>query len=383
MSDPFFARTLERLTDPASGYAQTFDTVAAEVDLGIGEARYPLPADVRAELGDAVADMDRHWYADPAGDTKLRTAYVQRLYGMDRLVAADMDQVLVTGGGKEAAWLAVRYLLNRTRAGSALVPRPGWEPYVLWLDAAGGSAVPYAPAELAADPTLLSELIDAAEPRPSLLVLNYPHNPTGVHVDQATMDAIIETANDLSLAVVSDEVYRAFAPGNVSAAHAPTYDPSRQVVVDSCSKWLTTAGLRVGFLLAAPTIVQDLTLFRASYASCASPVTQRIAQTLLTSRAAARWLTHTRTSIDSTRRATATCLVERGVPVACEGGLYVWCRPSSPDALPAALGSGGPRARITDGVVFGAPGHVRICPARAGLDPAAAADAVLTTLRGR
>ncbi|WP_371878849.1 aminotransferase class I/II-fold pyridoxal phosphate-dependent enzyme [Amycolatopsis roodepoortensis] len=65
---------------------------------------------------------------------------------------------------------------------------------------------------------------------------------------QQGMDRLIEIAAEHHLPVVSDEVYRLFAAGYVSAAHAPARDPYRHLVADSCSKALAVAGLRVGFL---------------------------------------------------------------------------------------------------------------------------------------
>ncbi|MDP9850413.1 aspartate/methionine/tyrosine aminotransferase [Streptosporangium lutulentum] len=381
MNDPFFARSLAQLTGPGSGYARTTTTAGSEIDLGTGEVRYPLPAEVRADLAAAIGGMDEPWYGDPAGQKTLRAAYLRHLLGPAANQAQDIGRVLVTGGGKEACWLAVRYLLQSDGNGT-LVPRPGWEPYGLWVNAADRQQLPYDPAELAADPAVLRRLAGDAPSWPALLVLNYPHNPTGVHVDQPTMDAIIETAADLGLAVVSDEVYRAFAPGHVSAALAPAYDPLRHLIIDSTSKWLAAAGLRVGFLVADPSVIGDLTAFRASYASMTSAIAQQAAATLLTSPTATRWLATIRTDVDGTRRATAEHLADLGISVTSHGALYLWCANPGPANLPPTAALAG-RAKIADGSGFGAPGHVRICPARDGLDPATAAAAVANTLRSR
>ncbi len=318
MTDTFFGRTLAMLADPSSTYAQTFDA-SPVLDLSIGEARYPLPAAVRAEVGDATRHVERLWYSTPQGEPALRSAYLRQLTREDGRgeVPASTD-VLVTAGGKEAAWLAIRYLLHCHGGGAALVPNPGWEPYRLWLSAAGCPQVPYDPAALAADPASLPNLVTAAETRPTLLILNYPNNPTGTSVNQAGMNQIVATAAECGLAVVSDEVYRAFAPGGVSAALAPAFDPARDAVVDSCSKWLGVAGLRVG---------------------CSA------------------------------------------CPWESDGGLYLWCRTPDPDTL--ADPGVGDRARITSGAGFGSPEHFRLCIARAGLDPTRTAAAVVATLRER
>ncbi|MFJ6199185.1 pyridoxal phosphate-dependent aminotransferase [Micromonospora sp. NPDC092111] len=380
MGDPFFRRTLELLAGPGSSYARSVDAPLM-LDLSVGEVRYPLPAAMRAEIGAAVAESGPFWYGDPAGEEVLRVAYLHHLARVGDVDRAVLDpwRVLVTAGGKEAAWLAVRYLLHR-RPGGVLVPQPGWEPYRLWATAAGHPLAPYNPATVAADPALLRQIVAEAAPRPTVLIVNYPHNPTGVAVDQAVMDQLVAVAAACDLAVMSDEVYRTFAPDAVSALFAPAFDLARDIVVDSCSKWLSVAGLRVGFLVADPATIRDLTRFRSLYASCTSVLSQRVAATLLGSDVAARWLSNTRADIHRTRADTVTALAGLGVPVISHGGLYAWCRVPDREGLPD-LGRDG-AARITPGDGFGAPGHLRLCTARADLDPSTAAAAVVTTLRG-
>jgi aspartate/methionine/tyrosine aminotransferase len=278
----------------------------------------------------------------------------------------------------EAAWLAIRYLLHRS-GGATLVPVPGWEPYRLWLSATGYPQVPYDPAALAATPASLPMLVACAATRPTVLILNYPHNPTGISVDQAGMDQIVTAAAECGLAVISDEVYRTFAPARVSAALAPAFDPGRDAVVDSCSKWLGVAGLRVGFLLSGPNTVRDVTLFRASYASCTSVLAQHAVASLLGSDATGDWLTMVRAEIDRNRRAVAAQLGVLGVPVESDGGPYLWCRAPERDKL--ADPGVNDQARISRGDGFGSPAHFRLCVARAGLDPTRAVAAVVATLR--
>ncbi len=396
MIDSAWRRTFNALND--SGYARrspapnVTDGAAGGVDLAAGEARYPLPAPVRAELGAAVADLDLLGYGHPAGDLRLRAAFLQHLRAGASArdscpplpagaEAGDPDQVLVTAGGKEAAALALRHLLNQHGGHGLLLPQPGWEPYRIWAAGFDVPVMPYSPAALAADPDLLRTLARGRQ-RPSVLVLNYPHNPTGVTIDQASLNQLIATASELGLAVLSDEVYRWFGPEPVSAMFAPAYDPHRHLIVDSTSKWLTTAGLRVGFLVGHPDVIGNLTAFRGTYASGTSVVDQRLAHQLLSSPAAAGWLAEVRLDVDRVRDETVKLLVELGVVVLSHGGLYIWCNRNleAPGVLHDAP-SPAP-ALLTPGDGFGLPGRVRLCTARAGLEPAEAAAAAFAALRG-
>ncbi|MGW6728787.1 pyridoxal phosphate-dependent aminotransferase [Nocardia sp. NPDC055029] len=377
--DPFFARLLDALTGPGAGYSRTGAPTAATLDLGVGEARYPMPPALRSALGQTTAEIDELWYSDPRGESDLRQAWLAQLHPGG---PADPATVLVTAGGKEAAGLALRYALYRQDGGPVLVPSPGWEPYRFWSEAAGARVLTYDPIAVAADPDLLRRLIIGCDPTPRVLVVNYPHNPTGVGVDQAVMDVFVEIAATFGIWLVSDEVYRVFGDASVTAARSPARDPSRHIVVDSVSKALAVAGLRVGFLHADRTVVDALTAYRGAYASCTSVLTQRTAAELLTNPAAHAWLTDVRAAVAAGRTATADALTDAGIEVVSHGGLYLWCL--IPDAValraPSRSSDG---ARLTAGAGFGDAQHFRVCTARADLDPLAAAAAVVETMRSR
>ncbi|MGN2642395.1 pyridoxal phosphate-dependent aminotransferase [Nocardia takedensis] len=374
MNDPFFDHLLAELTAPNPSYGRAGPLPAGVLDLGVGEARYRLPAQLRAEIGAAAAGIEGMWYSDLAGETRLRTAYLAHL-GLD---GVDPDRVLVTAGGKEAAFLAMRYLMHRRDAASVLVPRPGWEPYPLWAHAAGVRVFGYDPLAVAADPSVLRARLRACDPRPAVVVVNYPNNPTGACVSRAVMDEIITLAVEFDLEVVSDEVYRVFGDASVSAVHAPAFDPGRHLVVDSMSKSATVTGLRVGFLSAAPAVVANLAAYRGAYASCTSVLTQHVATELLTSPAARAWLAGVVTSVAETRAATADALTTLGIEVTSHGGLYLWCRiPADTTMPPMPVAEG---ARLRAGAGMGAPDHMRACTAREDLDPGVAAAAVARTL---
>ncbi|WP_063043811.1 pyridoxal phosphate-dependent aminotransferase [Nocardia pseudovaccinii] len=374
MDDPYFVRLLDALTAPTAGYTRSTTPAESGLDFVLGEARYPMPAAVCQGLSARLAAMDRIWYSDPRGEAGLRATYLGHL-------RPNGGTVLVTAGGKEAACLALRFALHQQGGGPVLVPSPGWEPYRFWVEAAGATTLSYDPASVAADPGRLRALIAESDPRPRVLVLNYPHNPTGTEISQAVMDEIVANATVFGLNLVSDEVYRVFGQMPVTAARALAFDPHHHFVVDSVSKSLASAGLRVGFLVADRQVLDALTAFRSSYASCTSMLTQHLATTLLTDPDASAWLTQVRQAVTDDRAATAAALTDAGIDVVSHGGLYLWCKTPDPAALPARETAAPARARVTPGAGFGAADHFRVCTARANLDPIAAAAAIVETLR--
>lgn len=371
-------RTLEVLAATGSSYAQ--GPKAGSLDLGVGEARFETPGAVRALCATAIEQLSRIGYSDPQGESDLRDAYLGHLAQCRSHDVSGDREVLVTAGGKEAAWLAIGYALQDRKVTCALLPRPGWEPYSIWANSFGCTPLGYDPVAAAERPDVLRELVENAPIRPGLLVLNYPSNPTGVSVGQDQLDTLVALAAEMGMAVVSDEVYRTFAPQPASVAFSPGFEPGRDFVVDSVSKWLGMAGLRVGFLLGGSRALREIVTFRATYASCTSQVTQKLAAALLGSEAAHAWLAEMRAEVAALREAVARELAARSVPIAFHGGLYIWCKKPDPGSLLEV--PGGATARLTAGDGFGAPGFVRLCVARSGLDPAKAADAVVATLKG-
>jgi aspartate/methionine/tyrosine aminotransferase len=371
-------RTLKALKESSYSTSALRQGEAPALDLAVGECWFDLTAEVRSELGSAISALNRIGYSHPAGESGLREAYLGYLHRISFL-PAELD-VLVTAGGKEAMWLAVSLALEADRPERVLVPHPGWAPYEIWVRAGDSMPVWYDAAALASEPARFDALIRQMEVRPGAVILNYPNNPTGAAVTQGQMDELVACASNHGIRVISDEVYRSFSNARASATRAPAFDPARDMMIDSCSKWLGAAGFRVGFLASGPEILDTLTRFRATYASCTSLVGQVLAETLLQSSAAELWLDSIRGAVDAIRGEVAKELERLGVPVVSHGALYIWARTSG--IQDSGWNGRAERAKVVDGVEFGAAGLIRICIARQGLDPQRAASAICAALGG-
>jgi aspartate/methionine/tyrosine aminotransferase len=93
----------------------------------------------------------------------------------------------------------------------------------------------------------LSELERALRPSTRLLVLNFPHNPTGALPDRAWFDGAVKLSRDLGVRLFSDEVYRWMEHGVERLPAAVEVDP-RAVSLGVMSKSFGLAGLRVGWI---------------------------------------------------------------------------------------------------------------------------------------
>ena len=94
----------------------------------------------------------------------------------------------------------------------------------------------------------IERLMDAIEPDVRLVVLNVPHNPTGVAATPEELRAVVARCEQLGIRVVGDEVYRGLEWAG-SAAPSVTECSDRAVAIGVCSKVYGLAGLRIGWLV--------------------------------------------------------------------------------------------------------------------------------------
>lgn len=185
-------------------------------------------------------------YTETAGHPLLR-AEIARLYA-----AAAAEDVLTFAGAEEAVYIAMRVLL---RPGDhVVVTFPGYQS-LYEIAAASGAEV----SRLELHPTPaergtlewrldLDELRALLRPNTRLVVVNFPHNPTGALPDRATWDALIETVREAGCWLFSDEVYRLleYDPADRLPAAVDVYEKALSLGV--MSKPFGLAGLRVGWL---------------------------------------------------------------------------------------------------------------------------------------
>ena len=154
------------------------------------------------------------------------------------------DRVVVTVGGGEANYLAFAMALEYSSGTEALLTDPVYPYYPGKVTMLGGE-VRYVPtAEKGRlDPDTVREHVTDET---ALIVANTPNNPTGAVYDEATMEALIETAAAHDAMLVSDEAYDHFDfSGRFSSALH--FDSAHRIATNSFSKTLAITGFRVGY----------------------------------------------------------------------------------------------------------------------------------------
>src|SRR5262249_42863725 len=153
---------------------------------------------------DAVLSGRGNQYPPGPGIPELRTAisgHQKRFYGLE---VDPETEVLVTAGATEAIAAALLALLEPGDEVIAL--EPYYDSYAACIAMAGATRVPVTLRAPAFRPDL-DALRDAITGRTRLILLNTPHNPTGMVATRAELAAIAELAIKHDLLVITDEVY--------------------------------------------------------------------------------------------------------------------------------------------------------------------------------
>jgi alanine-synthesizing transaminase len=228
------------------------------IDLGFGNPDIPSPPVAVEKLAEAVHNPRNHRYSASRGIPNLRRAICdlyQRRFG----VALDPEtQAIVTIGAKEAL-VHVMWVLVQP-GDSALVPAPAY-PIHLYAPVLAGAAV--SQVALGSGEDLYGNLVEAFErsrPRPRVIVLSFPHNPTTRVVDLPFMQRVVDFARERDVLIVHDFAYAdlafdGYAPPSILEAEGAA---ETSVELYSLTKSFSMAGWRVGFLLGNAAIVSAL-----------------------------------------------------------------------------------------------------------------------------
>jgi N-succinyldiaminopimelate aminotransferase len=223
------------------------------INLGQGFPDTDGPAEVAQAAADAVLAGRGNQYPPGPGVPELRqaiSAHQKRFYGLD----VDPDtQVLVTAGATEAIAAAMLALLE---PGDEVVAfEPYYDSYAACIAMAGARRVPVTLRAPAFRPDL-DALRDAVTSRTRLILLNSPHNPTGMVAAPQELAAIAELAVERDLLVVTDEVYEhiVFDGRHVPIATLPGMR-ERTVSISSAAKTFSFTGWKVGWVTGTQELV--------------------------------------------------------------------------------------------------------------------------------
>jgi aspartate aminotransferase len=241
----------------------------------IGEPDFDTPEHIVDACTEAAMTGATH-YTHNAGITALREAIADR-YARDADRTVDPgSEVAVTVGAMQAVNFALQAVADP--GDEVVVPTPGWVNYFTITDLLDLEAVE---APLPADNGFdldVGAIEEAITDDTRAVVVNSPSNPTGRVYETDTIRDVIEFAADHGTFVVADEVYDQITYGDDPpsvASVAGEYD--NVVSVNSFSKTYAMTGWRVGWMVAAPPIVNAARQFQQGTTTCAPSIAQHAA----------------------------------------------------------------------------------------------------------
>ena len=228
------------------------------IDLGMGNPDLPPPQHVIDKLCEVARDPGAHGYSQSKGIPGLRRAqanYYQRRWGVE----VDPErEVVVTLGSKEG--LASLATAITAPGDTILAPNPSYPIHTFGFIIAGASIrnVP-----TTADDRYWAELEKAMNftvPRPTVLVVNYPSNPTAEVVDLAFYEKLVDWARFHKVWILSDLAYSELYFNGKPTPSILQVKGAMDVAVEftSLSKTYSMAGWRIGFAVGNQTLISAL-----------------------------------------------------------------------------------------------------------------------------
>lgn len=233
------------------------------VDFGMGNPDQPAPAHVIDKLVEVAQRRDTHRYSASRGIPRLRRAicnWYQRRYDVE----LDPDtEAIVTMGSKDG--LAHLAMAVADHGDVVLVPNPAYPIHCFGFVIAGAD-VRYVPIGTGID--FFGELeksIRDCMPRPRLLLLNFPSNPTTECVDLEFFERVVAVAREHGIRVVQDLAYADIVFDGYQAPSILQVPGAREVAVEfyTMSKSYNMPGWRVGFMVGNREMVQALTRLKS------------------------------------------------------------------------------------------------------------------------
>lgn len=230
-------------------------------------------------LKEAVTDLSE--YADEPLGYALGNGYLplrEKLSALYETVTP--DQIAMMNGGEETIYVTMRALLKP--GDEIVVQMPSYQSLSVIAKEIGCSIIEYRPGFEQNWAFNLEMLKAKITPQTRLLILNYPHNPTGACLTDSEMSAIVNLCRAHNLYLIADEVYRFLRMDeNCSdASFADLYENA--VALGSFSKTFAAPGLRLGWVATkSPELMHKLLAYRHFTSTCSNLPCQWIASELL------------------------------------------------------------------------------------------------------
>ena len=235
------------------------------IDLGMGNPSQATPQHIVDKLCEAAQEPRHHRYSASRGIFNLRREiswHYDRRYGVH--IDPNEEAIAVIGTKEGFSHLALALI---DEGDLALVPNPTFPIHIYSIVLAGGSIVSLPLREENEFVPSLDEITRDIWPRPKVLILSFPHNPTGAVVDLAFFEEIVDFAKRQDIIVIHDLAYADIVFDGYEAPSFLQAKGAKDVGVEfvSLSKSYNMAGWRCGFAVGNREIIGALARIKGYY----------------------------------------------------------------------------------------------------------------------
>ena len=241
------------------------------IHLEIGDTDFDTPSSIVEEAYAQLKAGKTH-YCPSAGVLELREAACEWL-SRDGRGEYSPSEIVVGPGGKPFLYYTI--MATAGPGDEVIYPDPGFPVYESVALYAGATPVPLPILEENNFRFTPDDLRARVTEKTRLLILNYPHNPTGGTLTRTELEAIAEIAVENDIIVLSDEVYAhmLFEGEHVSLGTLPGMR-ERTIMLETFSKTYAMTGWRLGFIAAPTALADPLAQLITNSVSCVPPFIQ-------------------------------------------------------------------------------------------------------------
>ncbi|RMD59819.1 aminotransferase class I/II-fold pyridoxal phosphate-dependent enzyme [Candidatus Parcubacteria bacterium] len=288
-------------------------------DLGLGQSPFPAPNFLVKELR---KNAHRVEYLPAPGLSSLRRA-VAEFFNQRQNLDLTENNIVIGPGSKE-----LLFLLQLANGGITILSTPSWVSYqpqakiankkIYYLKTDFSRSWKIQPKDL--------EQIPSSR-KTNFLILNYPHNPSGLTYSQTELRALAQIARRRKIIIVADEIYGEFHHQGKHCSIARFY-PEGTIIISGLSKWGSAGGWRLGTAAFPPQLEQlkntVIALGTNTYSCAATPI-QYAATQAFQNPEMKTYLQHTRRILQKLGSECFTILNQAGIKVhPPQGGFYLY-----------------------------------------------------------
>ena len=235
------------------------------IDLGMGNPSDGAPKVVIDKLCEAARDPRNHRYSASKGITNLRREIAKKYERKWNVQLDPETEILACIGSKEG--FSHLCLAMMGPGDTAIVPDPAFPIHNYGVALAGGNVVSV---PLGNDEEFIKNVtmvIEHLYPKPKLLILNYPHNPTAMTVDEGFFEPVVEVAKRFNVAVIQDFAYGETCFDDYKAPSLLSVKGAKDIGVEfiTLSKPYSMAGFRIGFVAGNKDMIDYLATIKGYY----------------------------------------------------------------------------------------------------------------------